>query len=89
MFQPLSAPLQSGLRFFRPPLPATLSAHLTVCFPSAETEGELRVYHVSQCVLNLDDLGSTYTPAALRLREGRPKSLFLTAYLLVQAYQHL
>ena len=28
--QPLSVPLQSGLRFFQPPMPATSTAHLAV-----------------------------------------------------------
>ena len=37
--QPLSLPLQKGLRFFRPPLPAVLSTSLTVRFPSRESYG--------------------------------------------------
>ena len=31
--QPLSHPLQAGVRFFRPPVPAALSADLAACFP--------------------------------------------------------
>ena len=37
--QPLSIPLQDGLRFFHPPMPARLSACLAACFPSRETYG--------------------------------------------------
>jgi hypothetical protein len=33
MTQPLSDPLQTGLRFFHHPLPAGPSVHLAVCFP--------------------------------------------------------
>ena len=34
MFQPLSVPLQNGIRFLRIPLPALHSASLTVCLPA-------------------------------------------------------
>ena len=37
--QPLPAPLQSNLRFLRHPLPAVLSASLTVRLPSGRTTG--------------------------------------------------
>src|SRR5215813_9974498 len=37
--QPLSIPLQDGLRFFHPPTPARLSACLAARFPSRETYG--------------------------------------------------
>jgi hypothetical protein len=33
--QPLSAPLQHGIRFLPPPLPAAPSARLAACFPSS------------------------------------------------------
>ena len=39
MAQPLSSPLQTGLGFFRHPLPALLSAPLTSCFPMWEQYG--------------------------------------------------
>src|SRR6266481_2848101 len=39
MLQSLSTPLQGGLRFFRVPLPASLSASLTSCFPFQERYG--------------------------------------------------
>ncbi|CAG9923349.1 hypothetical protein M089_2111 [Bacteroides ovatus str. 3725 D9 iii] len=38
MFQPLSAPLQNGIRFFHIPLPAFHSAFLTVCLPAVIQE---------------------------------------------------
>jgi len=37
--QPLSAPLQSGIRFLHPPLPAAPSARLATRFPSREGYG--------------------------------------------------
>src|SRR4029453_2804368 len=37
--QPLSNPLQAGVRFFRPPVPAALSAGLAACFPWGEGYG--------------------------------------------------
>jgi len=37
--QPLSTPLQDGLRFFPPPIPARPWAHLAARFPSRETYG--------------------------------------------------
>jgi hypothetical protein len=37
--QPLSIPLQDGLRFFHPPMPARLSARLAAHFPLRETYG--------------------------------------------------
>ena len=39
MFQLLSAPLQSSVRFLHLPLPATLSAYLTARFPLREGVG--------------------------------------------------
>lgn len=61
--QLLSAPLQSGFRFFHLPLPALPSARLAACFPSS---GEVRVYHVPQ--FRPDGTGLAYTPVAQRLR---------------------
>src|SRR5262249_19095336 len=37
--QPLSRPLQAGVRFFRPPVPAALSADLAACFPWGSATG--------------------------------------------------
>jgi hypothetical protein len=39
IFQLLSAPLQSSIRFFHLPVSAALSAFLTVGFPSQESDG--------------------------------------------------
>jgi hypothetical protein len=44
MFQLLSAPLQSSLRFFHPPLPAVLSARLAESFPRRENYGLTTFY---------------------------------------------
>src|SRR5262249_47313307 len=44
--QPLSTPLQDGLRFFPPPMPARLWAHLAARFPSRETYG-VAMFHLS------------------------------------------
>jgi hypothetical protein len=41
--QPLSTPLQGGLRFFHPLMPAHPWASLTACFP---LKGDIRGYHV-------------------------------------------
>jgi hypothetical protein len=37
--EPLSAPLQHGIRFLRDPIPASLSAHLATRFPLRERYG--------------------------------------------------
>jgi len=39
MSQPLSSPLQAGIRFFHTPLPTPLSATLAGCFPFRERYG--------------------------------------------------
>jgi len=44
MFQPLSAPLQRGIRFFHIPLPASPSAHLAMGFPAEA--GGIQAYPV-------------------------------------------
>jgi hypothetical protein len=45
MSQPLSDPLQTGIRFLPPPLPAAPSAHLTTRFPSREGYGLTTLRH--------------------------------------------
>ncbi len=42
--EPLSTPLQSGLRFLQHPLPAPPSAHLAVCFPEGKEYGLTTFY---------------------------------------------
>src|SRR5262249_2917012 len=45
--QPLSRPLPAGVRFFRPPVRAGLSADLAACLPSWERYGltKFRLHH--------------------------------------------
>ena len=56
----LSAPLQGGLRFLCHPLPASLAAYLTVCFPSRERYG-LTTFRVCHRI----GVGALSTPAVL------------------------
>ncbi|AYY96090.1 hypothetical protein EGY19_00530 [Burkholderia multivorans] len=46
MFQLLSVPLQPGLRFFRPPIPARSTTFLTVRLPAKITAATIRACHV-------------------------------------------
>ncbi|MQA38813.1 hypothetical protein GEV02_11665 [Rugamonas sp. FT29W] len=71
-FESLSAPLQNGLRFFHPPLPANSSARLAVHLPSPDNldgEANYRVYHVPgnadaiKCFAS-SRLGPAYPPVA-------------------------
>ncbi len=65
--QLLSTSLQDGLRLLRFPLPALLSAHLTVCFPLQLARGRIRAYHVSrECH---SGLGPAALPVTRRLRQ--------------------
>lgn len=57
--EPLSAPLQYGIRIFRPPVPVTLSAFLTVCLPGRAV---IRAYPVR--LMYKVSLGSAYGPVA-------------------------
>jgi hypothetical protein len=87
--QPLSARLQSGVRFFLLPYPQPCGLALRLTFPRFDLimrprEGELRAYHVPrECQ---SGLGLAYPPVALRLRQVRLKHLNLATYLLVQAF---
>src|SRR6266536_3405307 len=85
--QLLSTLLPDGLRLLRIPIPAPLSAHLTVCFPLQIARGRIRAYHVPrECP---SGLGLAALPVARHLRQMSSKHLNLATYLLVQAYQHL
>ena len=75
MFQPLSAPLQNGLRFFLVPLPAAPTVFLAVHLPFLAT---LRVYPVPLESLNGSDPSSS--PAAHRPRWSIYEEPYLTAY---------
>jgi hypothetical protein len=90
MLQPLSVPLQNGLRFLPPPLPAALSAHLAGCFPwtpldygAGRTTGLPRSADVPQWK------GRICTPVARHLRRRSSRPADLATYLLVQAIQQL
>ena len=63
MSQPLSDPLQAGLRFLPRPLPAAPSAHLTAGLPSREGDGLTTLHR-----RNPRGLGPALTPVAPHLR---------------------
>jgi hypothetical protein len=65
MVQSLSVPLQDGIRFFRVPLPASLSASLARSFPFWEQYG-FSVFRAS----NRCGLGPLSSPVALVVHEG-------------------
>jgi hypothetical protein len=63
--QPLSGPLQAGLRLLPPPLPAALSAHLTMRFPLREGYGLTtfrRRNHRAWCRLRRNAGGTSFAP---------------------------
>jgi hypothetical protein len=64
MLQSLSVPLQDGIRFFRVPLPASLSASLARSFPFWEKYG-FSVFRASNRWL-----GPLSSPVALVVHEG-------------------
>lgn len=57
-FEPLSAPLQFGIRFFPFPIPALSSACLTTCLPIARRGYGLTTFRIS----NLKGLGAIFSP---------------------------
>ena len=61
--QPLSGPLQAGLRFLPRPLPAAPSARLTAGLPSREVDGLTTLHR-----RNPRGLGPAFTPVARHLR---------------------
>ena len=65
--EPLSNPLQIGLRFLQHPLPAALSVGLAAHFLTGLSMRELRAYYVSSKD-HLNDLGPISTPEAPHLR---------------------
>lgn len=84
IFQPVFTPLQGDLRFFHIPLPAAPTACFTAHLP---IPAALRAYPVPHGFPN--GSGSSISPAALHPRGAIGKSPCLSAYLLVQACQHL
>ncbi len=84
----VSIPLQNRLRFFRYPIPAPPSAHLTVNFPITLTgAGVIRAYPVPLIIQY--GLGFPLTPTVQPLCSGTLYTKILTAHLLVQACQYL
>jgi len=82
--QPLSGPLQAGLRLLPPPLPAAASAPLA---RQPSRTGRRRAYHVAP--LSPCGLGRASPPVVPQLRRRSSEPPDLTTYLLVQANQHL
>ena len=64
MSQPVSGPLQSGVRFFHNPLPALPSDPLAVHLPVAWRRYGLTLFHIS----DTSGLGSAFSPVACRSR---------------------
>ncbi len=62
--EPLSNPLQVGLRFLQHPLPAALSVCLTACFLIGLSMRELRAYYVPR-EYPMDGLGLASPPVVL------------------------
>lgn len=62
-FEPVSAPLQNSIRFFRPPLPTYLSAHLAARFPYSN--GDNWVYPVPPIIRG--GLAPAYSPGESRI----------------------
>jgi hypothetical protein len=61
MLQPLSDPLQTGLRFFHPPIPAQSTASLAVRLPAKQDWQPYGLTTFPAC--HTTDLGSTSPPA--------------------------
>lgn len=62
--QPVSGPLQSGIRFFHDPLPAPPSDPLAVHLPVAWRRYGLTLFHIN----DTSGLGSAFPPVACRSR---------------------
>lgn len=87
MWQPLSGPLQVGVRLLPNPLPATLSGHLTMPLAVRRQQGNgLTTFRRCPCP---GEVGGVCPPVVLHLRGVSSEHPNPTTYLLVQAYQHL
>jgi len=85
MFQFLSIPLQNDLRFFRIPLPASLSASFTSHLPHRKRY-ELTMF----CLWDMEGLGSAFSPVVLHLCVASQVAQQLDHFpFWVGAYQHL
>jgi len=90
MLQPLSVPLQNGIRFLPPPLPAALSAHFADRFPSTPLDyGAGRTTGLPRSADVPEWIGRISTPVARHLRRRSSGPPDLATYLLVQAVQQL
>jgi hypothetical protein len=69
LLQPLSVALRDGHRFLHPPVPAPLSAFLTVSFPLQEGYG-LTMFRLG----NHDGLGALSSPVALGAHDREDKN---------------
>ena len=84
MLQPLSDPLQAGIRLLPHPIPAAPSAHLAMSVPLRGDYG-LTTFRRQ----NKGGLGRASSPVARHLRGVSSEHPVLATYLLVQACQHL
>lgn len=69
LLHPLSVSLHDGVRFLHPPVPASLSAFLTVRFPLQEGYG-LTMFHLD----NNDGLGALSSPVAFGAHDREDKN---------------
>ncbi len=84
MLQPLSFPLQDGIRFLRFPLPAISSAYLAAAYRERKISGLPCFARVTEWVRSALSAGGVGCP-----REGHQESLCPPRCLLAQACQHL
>jgi hypothetical protein len=81
MSQPLSGPLQPGVRFLRHPLPAPSSAFLAVYLPAQKNWQRYGLTVFPAC--HMTEVGSVYSPVVFRRRNPnfkrviRPHTLWL------------
>ena len=84
MFQPLSKPLQPGVRFLCDPIPAPPTVFLTVHLPTGQRYG-LTTFPVCHTT----GLGPTFSPVILKATYPQALRRYPITYLLVQACQQL
>jgi len=88
MFQPLSEPLQPGVRFFQPPIPAQPTAFLAVRLPEPyRAPAAIRAYHVP-CALHDWVRACLFTGGPMATHSDIPTE-YPTTHLLVSACQQL
>lgn len=75
-FEPLSEPLQSGIRLVRHPLPAYPTAFLTDCLPVLLLPAIRRIIGLTEFRCSYtSNLGSVYLPVVIRRRNPRCKRI--------------